>query len=175
MEFSRYLKVIQGRIWVVIITAIITTAIVGVRSFTTPPFYTSTTKLRVIPYSISAPDYGSFVYFDRLANTYSEILNSTSVQDKAEQLLGMEKLKDYRIQTIPQTELMSISADAGSPELAQRIANTLATLLIEENQKLATVEGGVVADLKDQRDQLNTDISRLIAERITAARRNTPR
>lgn len=165
MEFSRYLKVIQGRIWVVIITAIITTAIVGVRSFTTPPFYTSTTKMRVIPFSINAPDYGTFVYFDRLANTYSEILNSSIVQDQAEKLLGIEKLKDYRIETIPQTELMKISVDANSPELAQRIANTLATLLIEENQKLARGEGGVVGDLKQRVDQLGTDITKLISER----------
>jgi len=165
VELSRYLQILQRRKWVVILTALVTVAVVLLGRGILPPIYTATTKLRVVPFSINAPDYGTYVYFDRLANTYSEIIKSSSVQDETKKRLKLDRLPPYRVETIPQTELMRLSVDADDPPLAINVCKTLAAILIEENRSLYNADQGVQLVLHDRLTQLETDLNKLIAER----------
>ena len=89
MELAHYLRVLQNRKWIVILTMLIATAVVAVITARTPPTYAATTTLRVSG-STSTQDYGAFLYFERLANTFSDNLTSELITNRAVELLGLE-------------------------------------------------------------------------------------
>ena len=62
MELANYLKVVQKRKWIILLTALITTALVAVISARTAPTYAAATRLRIVPFGITTPDYGAYVY-----------------------------------------------------------------------------------------------------------------
>lgn len=137
MELANYLKVVQKRKWLILLTALITTAIVAIEiSARTPPTYAAATRLRIVPFGITTPDYGAYVYFERLANTYSDILTSDLIVHQAEDLLGLAELPDFTIEVIPQTELMKLTVISEDPRLAQTVANTLCAAARPAERKL---------------------------------------
>jgi capsular exopolysaccharide synthesis family protein len=167
VEFSRYLQVLRKRKWIIALTALITVGVVLLNSLRLPPTYTSVARLRVTPLGINGPDYGTVMYFERLANTYFEIMRSDFVKDEAAKRLGVKKLPDFRIEAVPQTELMRLSVDAESPKLAQDAANTLATILVEQNQALFQGDGsGIQSVLRKRLTDIEAELKDLAAERV---------
>jgi non-specific protein-tyrosine kinase len=83
----------------------------------------------------------------------------------------LELSKQIKVEVMPNTELLSIEAEGTSPEEAETIADTLATLLIEERDSLFSGSGKsaresleeqvviIEGDLKDSRDQLEARLS----------------
>jgi non-specific protein-tyrosine kinase len=135
VQLSQYFQVLVKRKWIILITTLVAVTVFSLLSLQAPPVYQSTLRLRVVPYSaVERPDYSMLTYFDRLANTYSEILQGNLVTEKAETLLGLEELPPFEISIITNTELMRLDVQADSPELAQTVANTLGDLLIEQNE-----------------------------------------
>ena len=165
MELAHYLRVLQNRKWIVILTMLIATAVVAVITARTPPTYAATTTLRVSG-STSTQDYGAFLYFERLANTFSDILTSELITNRAEELLGLEKLPDFSIAIISNTELMRLTVIDEDPQLAQTVANTLAQLLVEQNQHTySSDESGVQSVLRARLTEIETDLNEMFAER----------
>ncbi|MFQ3567061.1 MAG: polysaccharide biosynthesis tyrosine autokinase [Aggregatilineales bacterium] len=164
MDLSVYYQIIIRRKWVIVLTAAVAGLVALIGSLQTPPTYEARVRLQIIPYALSAPDYGSYIYFDRLANTYSEIVSSDQFTTHAKNVLNLEELPDFTIQVIPQTELMRLSVIDTSPEEAQRVANVLAQLLVEENQTTYNVGSGVQTALREQINTLEQRIDELIVE-----------
>ncbi|NJO83379.1 MAG: P-loop NTPase, partial [Blastochloris sp.] len=165
METARYFKMFSARKWVILIVALVTTGVVVLLNMLGTPSYTATAKLRIVPFGTNAPDYGSFVYFDRLASTYSELLGSDVVTEEARFRLGLDELPDYMIETIPQTELMRLAVTDEDPALAQSVANALATILVEQNERLfAGAVGDIRQTLEAELNQLQVEIDALVAE-----------
>ncbi|MBK8020910.1 MAG: polysaccharide biosynthesis tyrosine autokinase [Chloroflexi bacterium] len=147
-------------------TAVVTTLVVAWGTSRMAPIYEATTRLRIVPYSLGAPDYGSYVYFDRLASTYSDIVHSETVIEQAEQALNLEELPEFDIQVIPQTELMRLTVTDTDPAQAQIVANTLADLLIQNNQNshvdiIQERLAGRLEELEVEIDQLTIQYARL--------------
>lgn len=166
METARYFKVLRERKWVIVLVTLMTAAVVLVLNLLSTPTYTATVKLRVAPFATNAPDYGSFVYFDRLASTYSELVNSDVVMNEALEVLNLEELPDYSVTTIPQTELLRLDVVSTDPVFAQSVANTLATILVEKNRELFS---GALSDIQDtigeSMTELQAQIDDLVSER----------
>lgn len=166
MQLATYFKVILKRKWVILLTALITAALVAVVSARTAPTYAAYTRLRIVPFGITTPDYGAYVYFERLANTYSDILTSSLVINQAEELLNLEKLPDFSIEVIPQTELMRLTVIDENPALAQTVANTLAQLLVQQNENAFSSDiSGVRSELQIQIDEMEVQLNAQLEER----------
>ena len=73
MEITRYFQVVLRWWWVVLLTTAIAVGVVAVASLRRVPTYTSNAILSIVAVGTNLPDYGSYVYFDRLANTYLNI------------------------------------------------------------------------------------------------------
>ncbi|MBI5667925.1 MAG: AAA family ATPase [Chloroflexi bacterium] len=166
MEASSYFKVVRNRIGIIFLTMLVTVVVVAVGTLQTPRLYEASTKLRIMPYGVNSPDYGAFVYFDRLVNTYTNILNSETLTNEAEQQLGLEELPDYTVALIPQTEIMQITVQADSAERAALVANTLAQLLIEHNSTSYISDDNELRTLlRGRLEELRVQIGNLISER----------
>jgi non-specific protein-tyrosine kinase len=161
---SVYFHTLWKRKWVILVTLVVVLAVVAWGNSRTPATYEAVTHLKLVPYGVGNPDYGSYVYFDRLANSYATILNSDTVTEMAMGQLDLEELPDFNIAVIPETELMRLSVVDTSPERAQDVANTLSRLLIEQNQTNYNAESGVQENLGGYLDQLETQIDELTAE-----------
>jgi Mrp family chromosome partitioning ATPase/capsular polysaccharide biosynthesis protein len=86
--------------------------------------------------------------------------------NRAKQQLGLDKLPDYTVTIIPQTELLQISVQDKDPEHAALVANTLVQLLIEQNQNSYISDDNRLRVLLRQRlDELRGQISNLVSER----------
>jgi capsular exopolysaccharide synthesis family protein len=135
VQLSQYLQVVVRRKWTILITTVVAVIVVALLSIQAAPVYQATLRLRVVPFGgTTRPDYSMLTYFDRLANTYSDILQSNLVTEKAKTQLGLEELPEFQISLVNNTELMRLDVQAETPELAQQVANTLGTLLMEQNQ-----------------------------------------
>jgi len=83
-------------------------------------------------------------YGERLLNTYSRILKSGPILEKAINRLGLQpstmSVGDIRekveVEAVPETELITIAVEDEDPVLARDLANILATLLVEHAQNL---------------------------------------
>jgi capsular exopolysaccharide synthesis family protein len=163
VELSNYLYVVKKRLWIIVLTTVITVAVVVAGASQAAPLYEATTTLRIIPFGLNTPDYGIYVYFDRLANTYSSILESDVVAGDAKQILGLPTLPDFQIEIVPQTELMKLTVTDTDPQRAQNVATTLAQLLISANQS-AYLSGGLPEMLRDRLDDIEAQIETLTQE-----------
>ncbi|MCC6616423.1 MAG: polysaccharide biosynthesis tyrosine autokinase [Anaerolineae bacterium] len=159
MEASRYLKILLGRRWIVIITTLAAAAVVAFFALRAVPVYTATAKLRVVPFGVNTPDYGAYLYFDRLVATYAELVQSNTVRGETMKRLGVDWLPGYTIETIPQTELMRLDVTSEFPDLAANVANTLAQILIEQNEAIATgsdTDSSLQTRINDLSDEINS-------------------
>ena len=166
MELANYLKILEKRKWIILLTALITTAVVAVIVSRLPPTYTASTRLRIVPFGITTPDYGAYVYFERLANTYSDIVTSDLIVIQAEEQLNLDELPPFSLEVIPQTELMRLTVTDTDPLRAQLVANTLSQLMVQQNESLfASDLSGVRSELEIQIDQAETELNELLDER----------
>jgi uncharacterized protein involved in exopolysaccharide biosynthesis len=71
-------------------------------------------------------------YTDRLTNTYKRIAESAPIRAEVRRRVGGGAALDLSATPVPNTELMELTARAHTPDLAQRAANTLATVLVSQ-------------------------------------------
>ncbi len=65
-----------------------------------------------------------------LAQTYSELARRQPVRDATQQALGLSWLPEYRVQAVPNTQLLEIRVSDTDPQRAAAVANELAHQLI---------------------------------------------
>ncbi|MBX3084512.1 MAG: polysaccharide biosynthesis tyrosine autokinase [Anaerolineae bacterium] len=167
MEITRYFQVVLRWWWVVVLTIAIAVGVVAVASLRRVPTYTSNAILSIVAVGTNLPDYGSYVYFDRLANTYLNIAKSGKVTDEAEKMLGVTELPVYRIELVPQTELLLFSVDADDPAFAQKACNVLVDLLIQANRDRYT-DTGRLQGLEQEVTRLDNELSQLDKQKSDA-------
>jgi capsular exopolysaccharide synthesis family protein len=174
VEFIRYFRVLLRWWWVLLLCAAIAGGVVAATTLNRKPFYTANALLSVIPLGTTGGiDYGSYLYFERLAATYSTIARSPRFDARGQEMLGLEILPNFSIEVLPQTELMKFSVDAGTPEDAQRYCNALVQLLLEENLRRYT-DVGIIEQLRKRRDTLTAEVAALTQQR-TEANNEVPR
>ena len=118
--------------------------VVAAAGLVIPPVYTAKTTVRIL-LDVGVAD---FVlredYNKRLLNTYAEVLKSGPILERAisqlspqaSSLSASELSENVEVEVVPDTELISISVQDSDPVVAQKLANTLSTLLMEYAQDL---------------------------------------
>ena len=135
-----------------------------------PPTYLASVTLRVAKARGRSMEYVDYWYAERLMNTYVEVLRSRPILEEAIQRLELSmtpKLltRKLKVERLTDTELMRISVGDGNPRRARDIANTLATLLLEQSQSLYS--GGGKSAREILQEQLEVIESNLEQDRAS--------
>ena len=168
MEFSSYLWVIRKYKWIILLTTLVTAGVFayGVQSRT--PQYKATAKLRVMPFGVSATEYSEYLYFDRLVNTYIDLIHSSDIYEEVVERLDSERAPNYQFELVIGTELMALTATDEDPLVAQEVANVTAQVLIDRvSSGWATVNWATQDILLEQISALDTALNDLEGERVT--------
>ena len=165
-----YLEIFGRWKWVIILTTLVTFAVVTIGTFILPPAYSASTTLRVAQARSGSIQYVDYMYAERLMNTYVEILRSRPILEETIQRLDLgmtpkDLAKRTKVEALTDTELMRISVEDGNPWRARDIANTLAALLIEQSQSLYT--GGSRSAREILEEQLHVIESNLEQDRVS--------
>src|SRR5438045_4212995 len=134
------LRLLRRRAGFIVLTVAITFAIAMALILLTPVAYAATSTVRVG--TITPPGSGGasydLYYSDRLVNTYSRVLTSRPVieqmrervaQDTHQQLPAHPKVA---VELPPNTELVTLTVSASTPELAAAAANALSVAFIDD-------------------------------------------
>ncbi len=170
---KRYVRIVKSRKWVVILTTIVTLAVVTLGTISMTPVYSASALVRVITGLAGSVTYTDLNYTERLIQTYVQLLRSRPFMEEVVMRVSLQISPDdvadaVKIEAVTNTELIRISAENASPQRAAAIANTLATLLVEQGQKLYSGEGRSARQiLQDQvtilEDQLRQDRALLVS------------
>lgn len=151
-----YLGIFKRRKWVIILTTLVTCAVVSVGTYLMPPTYLASVTLRVAQAHGGSIEYVNYMYAERLMNTYVEILRSRPILEEAIQRLELSMSPEdlatkIKVEGLANTELIRISVGDGNPRRVRDIANTLAALLIEQSESLYSGGGKSAREiLKEQ-------------------------
>jgi capsular polysaccharide biosynthesis protein len=136
LELRDYLEILWRNKTIVLITALVTLAVVAAGTVSTTPVFSTTTILRIATNTVGTGSYSDFVYVERLMNTYARIATSRPVLDDLEKRLSLQRIPVIKVEILPNTELIQISVEDEDPFLALETANTLAALLVEQGKVL---------------------------------------
>ncbi len=159
MNLRTYIDIILRRKWVVVITVVLTMAVVIAGTWLMKPSYTATATLRIATASYSATyqDYSSTI---QLINTYIIIATSQPLLDELDKQLNISKPPKISVESIAYTELISISVEDHDPTLAVNAANTLGDILISQASEFYSGAGKPSSEiLKIQVDQAESDLN----------------
>ncbi len=144
MELRQYAAIIGRWLWLIVLCTLLAggTALVVSRN-STPIYEASATLLINEARSPDVNDYTSILTSERLARTYAELLKTRPVIEQVIERLGLpmepaELAKDITVQPVRDTQLIRLTVESPSPELAARIANTLPEVFIEQNERIQT-------------------------------------
>lgn len=141
MELARYLLLIRKWWWLLVAG----TLVAGVASYgiskTLTPIYSSTATLLVnqtqVPGTIA---YNDILTSERLTRTYKELIGKSlvleEVSDRLDLPYGAGQLAAMiSVSVVTDTQLLRLSVESSDPVLASEIANTTASVFIEQNQE----------------------------------------
>jgi capsular exopolysaccharide synthesis family protein len=141
MELKRYLAILSKRIWVILVTALLTAGLTALGSYyVLEPNYVASATMWVPTVSVGSggANTGDVLLGERLINTYAALATSRPVLDQVSQQLGVPRreLKELvSVEFEPQSELMYIVAKNRNPRLAADIATTIAQSVIEQSRR----------------------------------------
>jgi succinoglycan biosynthesis transport protein ExoP len=124
---NRILPVLWRRRWALISTALLCFAGTVVATFTLPKVYESQAYLLVTPSRGVSSDFEATQLTQILTKTYSELIQTPGLSDAVDRRLGVDGSGSaVSVTAVPQSQLLVLEAEAGSPRLAQELANTYA-------------------------------------------------
>lgn len=175
MELQRYLDILKRRALVIVIVTSVTVLVTIAAGIFMPPAYKARATVRVL-LDVGVLDFNLRVdYGERLLNTYSHILKSGPILEKAISRLTpqpssttVEDLRErVEVEAVPETELITIAVEDKDPVLARDLANILATLLVEHAQNL--YEGSSKSARQIVEEQLASMENELESDRLQLA------
>ncbi len=140
MELKQYFIIFQRRKWIIILTTFLITLIVAILTFLATPEYQSRTTVRVA--TVTNIDYTQV-----LMKTYARMVTSSTIKGAVRQEVGLTEAPKLTVELIPGTELMTISAEATDPDIAQAIASTAAELLVTQSREVYGGGGQTTAQI----------------------------
>jgi len=126
MELRRYIQILQARLGLIAIVTILVTGISFGIGALRPTVYQASTSLLVNASGSSGTDYSDILASERLATTYSELLTKRPVIEAAARELGLDPNqveKSVRVQLVPNTTIIELTAEDSNPRMAAEIAN----------------------------------------------------
>jgi polysaccharide biosynthesis transport protein len=176
MELRTYFEILWRRKWLVLVTLLLTVSATAVLTYLTPSAYLSATTLRVA--TIGGGVEGSRTdigYTERLMNTYVRIVTGASVRNQIKEALQLPERPSITVESIPNTELMKLNAEASTPVIAQQVAAAAAEILIKQSRELYTGTGQTTEEiLRRQIDQAEAELATSRSEYDKLAAAATP-
>jgi len=154
MDLRRYGDILDRRKWALIVTTITTLVVVALGTYRAQPIYRASALVRIAEFS-SEDRVVNVNYSERVIQTYVHLLTSRPFLEQViEQLslpLDVASLADMiTVEPLSNTELIRISVDSPIPQQATEIANSLATLLVAEGQKLYVGPGKTARQILEE-------------------------
>jgi len=173
----RYVETIRERIWLVLITIAITTAISIAYVLFAQKTYEATANLLVTSVATEDAAIRSLpLIFEssdptRDVETGSQFVNNTDVARSVKQELGLSEtpqdlLKKISVQPVAQSNVVSVTAKGDTPEEAQRLANTFATAAVADRTQ--QVHAAIDAQLPQIQAQLQSQSNSAVATTLGA-------
>src|SRR3989338_8602403 len=153
-NLTDYWDIFKRRRWVIFSFCLITTTVVAIASFMMQPVYRATTSIVVEgeEYNVLATDSSnkgaSFDIFENYLQTQMEIILSRSVAGHVFEQYKLGEREEYKtskdpvkkftknsifLERLKGTRVIKISVDVPDPELAAKLANSLADTYAQDN------------------------------------------
>ncbi len=162
MQLSEYANILWRRKWVIVLVVLSTVLSVMLLNQRTEPLYKAQAKLRVLTSSEGSLDYTErdVDYGARLMNTYAEVVVSNDLIELAREQLELDEAPEVTARAVDDTEILIITAQSHSPEVASAFANKLGELLIENTDAAQTTDSSAtITSILEQRiGQLEDEI-----------------
>ncbi|RKQ85530.1 YveK family protein [Brockia lithotrophica] len=141
-------RVLRKRlIWIILLTIIGALIAYVFSAYFTTPVYSASTQLIVNPkQNENAPlTYSDLQISLNLIETYKEVLKSPRILEKVVQLTGYSKgvgelNKHVKVNTVKQSQVLSVTVEDTSPERAAVLANAIAKVFQQEIPKILRVD-----------------------------------
>lgn len=160
MELRFYLRVLQQRKWVIILTTFVTLIVIAIGTYFATPIYQSSAILRVSIAASGLTNYYELNYSERLMNTYIEIATSGPVITELVKRFNLIEPPEITAEMLPNTELIKITVEDANPQLAMDVANDLADILISQSDQFYKGSGKSQQEiLKEQLSQVQAEIA----------------
>lgn len=164
-ELETYLQVLWRYKRMIAACAVFASIIALGISFLLTPLFSATATMRVASAPGGNADYSYYASATRLSNTYVEIATSDISLDEVVKRLSLQKRPIVEVEVVPETELITISASDPDPAIARDIANTLATLMVEESLQLYGGNAPTAREiLEKQLQQAKVDLDTAVSE-----------
>lgn len=138
MEIGQYINLFWKQKWVIVATTITAFSLAFIYSQTLSPIYRSYATLRfqtALVGDTSWVDY-NIDYTERIINTYSILATSGPIRSTIMDQLSIDILPEITIESIPLSELISITAESDDPQLATDVANIIGEILTQQEGDL---------------------------------------
>lgn len=171
-ELKTYLQVLWRYKWIIAACAIIASVMALGISFLLTPRYSATATVRIASAPGGTYDYAYVASYTQLTNTYVAIATSAISLDEVAKRLGLQKNPKVDVKIVPETELIEISTSDPDPARARDIANTLASIMVEQSQQLYGGSSPSAQQiLEGQLQQAQDDLDAAVSEYESAIRR----
>ncbi len=161
IELRQYFEILMKRIWIIVAVTLVATLTSGIVSFfVITPIYEASTQLLVnkseSKNEILVPSYNDIQTSLKLVETYSVIINSPRILDKAIEEhhwdITAAKLREkIKVSPVQNSQVMSITVNDADPNMAVEIANGIANTFQKEIQGIMSVDNvQILAQAKSQ-------------------------
>ena len=144
MDIRQYFQVLWRRKWVVAVTLLATLAIVAAGSRVMKPVYQASSMIRLSEVLAGPAGYSDLTYSQQLQNTYVQLIGSRPYLDTVIQQLKLNVSPEtlasmVKVQAVPSTWLIQITATDGNPAQAAAISNQLAVRALAQPPAAYTI------------------------------------
>lgn len=153
-----YRPILARRKWTILSAVLASAVVVGLGMLRTPPSYTATALLHLLPAGSADSTDAQRAYSRKLTSTYIALARSQLVEDQVEQSLHLTSLPDIEVEPIAETDLIELRVTAEDPVLAKEVANTVAAILVNQEEE-AYAPVAILA-----KNMLEEEVARLEAE-----------
>lgn len=166
MEVKQLFLILRRWVWVLALGLVIGLLAGYVASKVLKPVYEATTQLLVSNQLQGKNSDFAGLTNDQLTDAYIQLLSTDHLREATAEKIGVEiDPSQINVQRIAHTQVIQIRVDSHSPEQAAQIANTLVSILIEENAATRTEQFAAQETiLSKQADQLKQQINTLQSE-----------
>lgn len=163
MEIKQFLAIFKRWLWLILLGTFFGALGGYIFSSRQTPIYQATTRFVVMRAASTGTDYYSYLDSQQLISTYTELLTTERLINKASEKLGFEVYVGQASATqVAETQFVNLTVRDENPENAAMIANALVDLLINENEELQAVRYITAEEnLQNRINQVQNQISLL--------------
>jgi polysaccharide biosynthesis transport protein len=140
MDLKGIIRIFKRWVWLLVLGAVIAGGTAYYVSSRETPMYQASTRFVVLRAATTGYDYYSYIDYQQLISTYSQLLSTDALLDQASQELGYSA---YGIKAnasqIADTQFVLLTVIHHDPVKAAEIANVLVEVLSEQNEQLQSV------------------------------------